>query len=92
MASVLTATVGTKGQVTLPKEVRKILGIRQAGELVGFLIDEISQGIHLKKLKVVPEGEDLTEEEYRKLLRLPKKKGGKSFSSMESLLKDLKSS
>ena len=90
MASLLTATVGTKGQITLPKGVRNLLEIREAGELVGFAVDEETKSVRLTKLKIVSEEENFTEEEYRKLLNLPRKKGGKTFSSMKALLKDLK--
>jgi AbrB family looped-hinge helix DNA binding protein len=89
MAALLAATIGTKGQITLPKKVREFLGVCEQGDLVGFSIDEGQRAVRLAKLKVVPE-EEFTEGEYQKLLRLPKKKGGKRFTSMQGLLKDLK--
>lgn len=91
MSSLLTATVGEKGQMTLPKEVRKLLDIKDPGTLIGFLTDPETKMVRLTKLNITPE-EEFSEEEYQKLLGLPKKKGGKSFASMETLLKDLKSS
>lgn len=90
MESILTSTVGPKGQLTLPKVVRELLGIRQPGELVGFMVDKKARKVSLAKLKVVPDtGEDFTNEEYRKLLDLPRKKGGKAFASMKVLIKNL---
>lgn len=90
MAALHSATLGAKGQVTLPKGVRKFLGLHQPGEMVGFLVDEEVRTVRLTRLRVVPEEDDLGEKEYRKLLELPKRKGGKTFSSMKALLKDLK--
>ena len=88
MASLVTATLGAKGQITLPKDVRELLGGLEPGSLVGFLIDPQAKTVKLTRLRVTPD-EDFTEEEYQKLLGLSKK-GAKSFSTMRDLVADLK--
>ncbi|MFA5139295.1 MAG: AbrB/MazE/SpoVT family DNA-binding domain-containing protein [Elusimicrobiota bacterium] len=62
--------VGVKFQVTLPKHVRKALGITQPGELVGFLVD--GSRITLTKAEITPQADALTEAEWGKLVRLAK--------------------
>lgn len=89
MESMFTATLGAKGQITLPKVVRQLLGIGRSGEIVGFMVNNKAKSVKLKKLKVVLDEEDFSEQEYQKLLGLPKKKGGKHYSSMQNLLKDI---
>ena len=91
MAKWVTAPLSSKAQITLPKPVRDLLGIKAKGERVGFLIDEKARRVLITKVKLVPEEEPYTEEEIRKLLKLRKEPGGKTFNSMDELLKDLKS-
>ena len=92
MTKLVTASLTSKGQLTLPKEVREILGISEKGEMVGFMIDDQSRSIRLSRVDVIPSDEDFTDEEYKKLAQLAKQKGGKSFKSMDALLRDLKKS
>lgn len=90
MESILMATVGPKGQTTLPKKVREFLGITDSGEFLGFTFDNKLKTVRLTRLRIEPT-EEFTEEEYKKLLALPKKKGGKKFTSMKGLIHDLES-
>ncbi len=91
MASVITAPLSSKAQLTLPKRIRELLGVREKGDRVGFLIDEKTHRILITKVNLVLAEESYTDEEIRKLLRLRKEPGGKTFKSMGELLKDLKS-
>lgn len=90
MDSLLTATIGAKGQITLPKKIRQFLKIEECGDLVGFAVDEEQKTVRLTKLRLVSEEEEFSEEDYARLLDLPQKKGGKTFSSMKGLIEDLK--
>ena len=60
--------VGAKFQITLPKKVREALGIRQAGDLVGFLVD--GSKVALAKAEIAPQGQAFTESEWAKLVGL----------------------
>ena len=91
MTTFITAPLTSKAQLTLPKRVRAFLGVREKGDRVGFLIDEKSHRIVITKVDLVPAEEPYTDEEIRKLLKTRKEPGGKTFSSMNELLKDLKS-
>lgn len=53
MESIFTATIGAKGQITLPKVVRELLRIGATGELVGFVVNTKTKTVKLKKLKVI---------------------------------------
>jgi len=68
-----TATISSKGQLVLPREVRERLGVGQ-GDEVEFVMDE--QGIHLRPhrheenpfarwIGALPQGEETTEEFIR---------------------------
>lgn len=91
MTRLITSSISSKAQLTLPKEVRAILGIKSKGDLVGFLVDSETGSVRLSRVEPVLADADFSSEEYAKLLGLRRKKGGKSFRSMAALLKDLKS-
>ena len=82
----VTAPLGPKGQITLPKEIREALGVKNRGDLVGFVIDPKSSTIKLARMEVTPAQGSYTEEELRKLAGLAKEKGGKKFASAEEFL------
>lgn len=90
MTQLVTATLSSKGQITLPKAAREVLGFKTAGELVGFLVNAETHKVELTRLRVVPEDPDFTAEEYRKLFRLRKERGGKTFRSSQAFLNHLK--
>ena len=87
---VVTATLGPKGQITLPKEIREALGLREKGELVGFILEENSHSVRLTRMEVRPVGETYSAEELRRLMGLAKEPGGKKFDSPEAFLKHIK--
>ena len=91
MARLVTAPLSAKGQMTVPKAVRKALNLTSPGETVGFLVDDKAHVAVLTKMELVPAAENFSKSEIQKLMELAKESGGKTFSSVKSLLKDLKS-
>ena len=91
MDKLVTAPLSSKAQLTLPKRVRELLGVREKGDRIGFLIDEKSHRILITKVDLVPSEEPYTKEELRKLLKLTKEAGGKTFDSAQAFLKHLHS-
>ena len=89
MAKLVTAPLTSKAQITLPKSIRQLLGVREKGDRVGFVIDEKTHRIMIIKVDLVPAEEPYTQEEIRKLLALRKEPGGKTFDSAEAFLKHL---
>ena len=86
----MTATLGPKGQITLPKEIRNVLHLREKGDLVGFVLDEKSGTVRIARMEIHPAGEEYTEEELRRLFGIAKEQGGKKFTSAEAFLQHLK--
>lgn len=91
MATLVTASLSSKAQVTLPKRIRELLGVRTKGDQIGFLIDEHTQRIVITRVDLVPSEPLYTQEELRKLFRLAKARGGKTFGSAEAFLKHVHS-
>ena len=91
MTHLITSTVSSKSQLTLPKEVRAVLGVKSKGDLVGFLVDTESGSVQLSRVEPVLVDAEFTADEFRKLLKLRGDRKGKGFKSMLTLLKDLKS-
>lgn len=91
MTMLMTATLSSKAQLTLPKRVRELLGVRTKGDQVGFVVDEKTRRILMTKITLLPAEEPYTEEELRKLLRLAKAPGKKTFASAEAFLKHVRS-
>lgn len=85
----VTASLGPKGQITLPKRIREVLGLKEKGDRVGFVLDEKSGAVRLTRMEIRPVGKDYSEEELRKLMRLTKEGSGKKFTSAEAFLKHL---
>lgn len=90
MAQLITAPLSKKAQLTLPKRVREFLGVRAGGELVGFILDDAHHRITITKVDLMPSEESWTDEELRKLVKLTKARGGKTFQSAEAFLKHLR--
>jgi len=75
--------VGAKFQITLPKPVRKSLGIERPGERVGFLAE--GSKITLTKVEIVPQADPLTEAEWSRLLKLAKRPAKKLRAAKQFL-------
>jgi len=76
--------------MTMPKAVRKALNLNAPGDTLGFIVDEKAHVALVTKMELVPAAENFSKADLRKLAKLSKEPGGKSFSSMGALLKDLK--
>lgn len=87
MATLVTASLSSKAQVTLPKRIRELLGVGTKGDQIGFLVDEHTQRIMITRVDVVPSEPPYTQAELRKLFKLAKARGGKTFGSAEAFLK-----
>ena len=85
----LTATMGPKGQITLPKKVRMIIGAMEKGDTVGFMLDEKLKAVRLAKMEVRPAEDAYSDEELRGLLKIAHQKDGKSFGSAKDFLNHL---
>lgn len=85
----LTAPLGPKGQITLPKEIREVLGLKNRGDMVGFVIDPKTSTIRLTRMEIRPAESEYTEEELQKMIGLVKEPGGKKFSKAEDFLKNI---
>ena len=91
MTRLVTAPLSAKGQITVPKAVRKALNLATTGSTIGFLVDEKAHIALLTRMEIVPAEESFSKSALRKLTKLAKEPGGKTFSSMKELLRDLKS-
>ena len=64
----VTAPIGAKAQLTLPKAVRQALHLQARGDLIGFVIE--SGRVALTRIEPVPSSDPFTDEEWRKIDRL----------------------
>ena len=83
MGKSLVATVSSKGQVTLPKQVRELLHLRM-GDYVRF--DPKAGGVWVSRVTLEPEG--LTEDQWKALGRLADQTG-RRYKTARAFLKDL---
>ncbi len=90
MTRLITSTLSAKAQLTIPKEVRALLGVGHKGDTVGFLVDTESGSVRLARVDTTLYQGELSPEECRALLKLRRRKGGKRFKSVEALIGDLK--
>ena len=86
--TVVTASLTSKAQLTLPKRVREFLGVGEKGDQIGFLLDEKTRRIVVTRMALVPD-ESYTDAEIRNLFKLAKAPGGRTFESADALLKHL---
>lgn len=84
----LSAGLTSKAQLTLPKQVRALLGVQAKGDRIGFLIDEKTHRITLTRVEFTATEAPWTQTEVRKLLRISKERG-KTFASGKEFLKHL---
>ena len=86
MSKIIITHASQKYQVTIPKEARKVLGLHNSDEPIGFIIDADTHTVKLTRIDITPSGEDFTNTEYKKLLRLAGKHGGKTFKTAEEAI------
>ena len=82
MENILLASLGSKGQVTLPRQVRKLLRIGRAKDLVGFKMS--AKGVTLIPVEVREKPLRFSPAEWKKIDRLRRRKG-KVFRSAREL-------
>ena len=90
MTRLVTAPLSAKGQITVPKAVRRALNLDAPGNTVGFLVDDKTHIAVLTKMELVPAVENFSKSELQRIMKLTKEPGGKTFSSMKELMRDLK--
>jgi len=86
MQKIISAHMSSKSQVTIPKEARQILGIDGGNMPVGFIIEPETHTVKLTRVNIRPVDEDFTNEEYRKLIKLADKSGGKTFKTAKNAI------
>ncbi len=80
--------LGVKAQVTLPKVVRKALGLKEKKDFVGFVVE--GHRVALTRIEPVPSTNPFTEEEWVKIERLAAKPPLVVFTSSKASLKHLR--
>ena len=78
--------LSSKGQLTVPKSLRKQLNLREGQKL---LLETSGDRIIIKKARVEEAGDEFEEEEWNQLKKLASKKG-KVYKTGKSFLKSLK--
>lgn len=68
MVMLITAPLGAKAQLTLPKAVRKALHLQDQRDLVGFMIQ--NGRVALTRIEPVPSTDPFTKDEWRAMDRL----------------------
>lgn len=68
MPRILTAPVGAKAQVTLPKAVREALHLKAQRDLVGFVIS--AGRVALTRIEPVPSSDPFSDAEWARIERL----------------------
>ncbi|MFH1857136.1 MAG: AbrB/MazE/SpoVT family DNA-binding domain-containing protein [Candidatus Omnitrophota bacterium] len=80
------AVVSSKGQITIPLEIREKLHIASRGDMVGFVF--VEKGVLMKHLEVREAGKEFSEGEWDKLEKLANRKG-KTYKNAKNFLKDI---
>lgn len=82
------ATLSPRGQLTLPKEIRKKLHLEKGGTV---LVEQSGTGILLRAVTVRPADDDFDEQEWETLIKLARDKHGRPHKTMKGFLRSLKS-
>ena len=89
MSHLMVSPVTNKGQVTLPKTVRDVLGLKAGPDMVAFRVERNGKveivPVEIREKKASPYNED----EWAKIGRLSAQRG-KSFASAKAAKKHLK--
>ena len=88
MTKIVTAPVGAKAQVTLPKSVREALHLKAQQDLVGFVIH--GDRVALTRIEPVPSSDPFTEAEWAKIEQLAAQPPTATFESAADSLRFLK--
>jgi len=88
MSKVITAPVGAKAQVTLPKAVREALHLKPQEDLIGFVIE--GERIALTRIEPVPSSDPFTDAEWGKIERMVSRTPTATFENAAGSLRYLK--
>ena len=88
MTKLITAPVGAKAQITLPKLVREALHLKAQQDLVGFVIH--GDRVALTRIEPVPSSDPFTGAEWAKIKQLAAQSATATFESAEESLRFLK--
>jgi len=88
MPHIITAPLGAKAQVTLPKSVRQALGLKEKHDLVGFIVE--GRRVALTRIEPVTSSDPFTEEEWKKIARLVARPSTAIFESSKDSIRYLK--
>ena len=80
-------TVTSKGQITIPSIIRKMMHITSKDNIVGFI--PMKDGVLMKHLEVTEVKDEFSEDEWEKLEKLAGRKV-KTYQSAKSFLKAIK--
>ncbi len=89
MSNLMLTSVTTKGQATIPKPIRVLLGIREGRDHIGFRINKGK--VEIVSLKVDERPLKFTKKEWEKIEKLANEKTGKRFNSARDAIKYLES-
>ncbi len=87
MAQIITAPVGAKSQVTLPKIVRQALRLTAQQDLIGFVIH--GGRVALTRIEPVPSQDPFTEAEWATIERLAAQPSAAVLATAERSLRYL---
>ncbi len=88
MSKIITAPVGAKAQVTLPKVVREALHLKPQEDLVGFVVE--GERVALTRIEPVPSSDPFTDEEWTKIEQLTSQTPIATFGNAADSLRYLK--
>ncbi len=85
---IITAPVGAKAQITLPKAIREALRLKPQDDLVGFII--YGKRIAITRVEPVPSNDPFTEEEWVQIERFAARPPVVTLHSASASLRFLK--
>lgn len=88
MMKIITAPVGAKAQITLPKAIREALHLKPQDDLVGFIIH--GKRIAITRIEPVPSNDPFSEEEWEQIERLAARPPVATLHSASASLRFLK--
>ena len=87
MATLITAPIGAKAQLTLPKAVRQALHLQARRDLLGFVIER--GRVALTRIEPVPSSDPFSEEEWRAIDRMAAKPPAATLEGAANSLRHL---
>ncbi len=79
MSQIFMSPVGAKAQITLPKAVRRALGVKEKEDMIGFIVE--GTRVALTRIEPVASSDPFTDEEWKKIEHLAGKKPSAVFNA-----------